>query len=403
MTDRDLYVEFSDDLVESLKSKDPVDGYTHNFYSYPARFSPKFPRAVMRDFSEPGDVILDPFAGSGTTLVEALVNGRHAIGIDLNPIAHFISTVKTSVLTAEQEKLLRKWGDQTIPKLNAQRPPETHDWWREEGYQKDLPWPVRKAIEFALNEAKSLERSRLELYARCSILSAGQQVLDRTRSLPSVGDFRQHLDESVDTLIAGSSELRSALNNRSFKPRCLSLQEDASRLTREDLERNFDKKPSLVITSPPYPGVHVLYHRWQIEGRRETPAPYWIIGTPDGHGASHYTMGSRSEKGINDYFSKLESTFSHLHSLLEENALIFQLVAFSNSDDQLPRFLEAMEEAGFTEVKAEGATLNQKRGRVTRRVPLRKWYASLQGKTSSTQEHLIVHRKTRQRKIRFSQ
>ena len=114
-------------------------------------------------------------------------------------------------------------------------------------------------------------------------------------------------------------------------------------------------------------------------------------------------MGSRSEKGIDDYFSKLESTFSHLHSFLKENALVFQLVAFSNAADQLPRFLEAMEEAGFTEVKPEGAVHNQKPGRVTRRVPLRKWYASLQGKTSSTKEHLIVHRKTRQRRIHFSQ
>jgi DNA modification methylase len=395
MADRDLCIEFSDDLVESFKSKEPVDGYTHNFYSYPARFSPKFPRAVMRDFSEPGDVVLDPFAGSGTTLVEALVNGRHAIGVDLNPIAHFISTVKTSVLTAEGEELLRKWGDKTIPKLNAQRPPETHDWWREEGYQKDLPWPVRKALEFALNEAKSIERRRLRLYARCSILRAGQQVLDRTRSLPSIGDFRAHFDESIDALIEGSSELRSTLNDRSLKPRCSSFQKDASSLTDKDLSHEFNRKPSLVITSPPYPGVHVLYHRWQVRGRRETPAPYWIIGTPDGHGASHYTMGSRTEKGIDDYFSKLEFTFSHLHSLLEENALVFQLVAFSDSAEQLPRFLEAMDEAGFTEVKPEGAALDQSSGRVTRRVPLRRWYASLQGKTSSTHEHLIVHRKTR--------
>ena len=33
----------------------------------------------------------------------------------------------------------------------------------------------------------------------------------------------------------------------------------------------------LVLTSPPYPGVHVLYHRWQVQGRRETPAPFWIV------------------------------------------------------------------------------------------------------------------------------
>lgn len=34
--------------------------------------------------------------------------------------------------------------------------------------------------------------------------------------------------------------------------------------------------PGLILTSPPYPGVHVLYHRWQVQGRKETPAPFWI-------------------------------------------------------------------------------------------------------------------------------
>jgi hypothetical protein len=40
--------------------------------------------------------------------------------------------------------------------------------------------------------------------------------------------------------------------------------------------------PKLVLTSPPYPGVHVLYHRWQVDGRKETPLPFMIAGKLDG-------------------------------------------------------------------------------------------------------------------------
>jgi hypothetical protein len=111
-------------------------------------------------------------------------------------------------------------------------------------------------------------------------------------------------------------------------------------------------------------------------------------------------MGSRTEKGIDDYFESLEETFSHLHSFLADEALVFQLVGFSDSEDQLPRFLEAMEKAGFAEVTPSDGVNDEGGPRVVRRVPsLRKWYASLQGKTSSTQEHLIVHRKIHQRRI----
>jgi hypothetical protein len=42
-------------------------------------------RAIVRDYSEPGDLICDPFAGSGTTLVSALMEGRRAVGAEMDP------------------------------------------------------------------------------------------------------------------------------------------------------------------------------------------------------------------------------------------------------------------------------------------------------------------------------
>jgi 16S rRNA G966 N2-methylase RsmD len=46
--------------------------------------------AYIKNYSQPGDIILDPFGGSGVTAIEALVNGRKAVNVDLNPMAIFI-------------------------------------------------------------------------------------------------------------------------------------------------------------------------------------------------------------------------------------------------------------------------------------------------------------------------
>jgi DNA modification methylase len=67
-------------LLDAISYQGLVSGFTHNFYRYPARFSPMFARGTIEAFSQPGDVILDPFMGGATTLVEARALGRHAIG-----------------------------------------------------------------------------------------------------------------------------------------------------------------------------------------------------------------------------------------------------------------------------------------------------------------------------------
>ena len=74
--------------------QEPISGLTHQFYRYPARFSPGFVRAAIEAFSLPGDVVLDPYMGGGTTIVEAYVAGRRSIGNDLNSLAVFVAAAK---------------------------------------------------------------------------------------------------------------------------------------------------------------------------------------------------------------------------------------------------------------------------------------------------------------------
>jgi len=75
--------------------------FVHNFCWYPSRFIPIIPAHIIRALSKEGDTILDPYCGSGTSILESLKLNRNAIGIDLNPIACFITKVKISVLKKE--------------------------------------------------------------------------------------------------------------------------------------------------------------------------------------------------------------------------------------------------------------------------------------------------------------
>ena len=151
----------------------------------------------------------------------------------------------------------------------------------------------------------------------------------------------------------------------------------------------------LVVTSPPYPGVHVVYHRWQINGRKETPAPFWLANQRDGAGEAFYTLGRRNEERLGRYFERLKLVFSSVRPLLSDDAQVFQLVAFADPRWQLPAFLNAMENAGFTETLVESNHKCVMDGRVWRQVPGRKWYANKRGDIPASKEVLLIHRKQR--------
>ena len=85
-----------------------TDYLTHGLHPYPAKFIPQIPNALIQELSSVGDVVGDIFCGSGTTLVEALLLKRHAVGIDANPLACLISTAKTTRVTDEDAEALQE-------------------------------------------------------------------------------------------------------------------------------------------------------------------------------------------------------------------------------------------------------------------------------------------------------
>lgn len=70
-----------------------ADSLTHGFHTYPARMHPGMARLLVDRCAPATGVVIDPFCGSGTVVVEAMRAGRQAIGADLNPLALRIAEV----------------------------------------------------------------------------------------------------------------------------------------------------------------------------------------------------------------------------------------------------------------------------------------------------------------------
>lgn len=69
---------------------------THGIFRYFGKFPPPVARELIGRYTVPGDGVLDPLAGSGTTAVEALRLGRHATARDISPLALLLCRVKTT-------------------------------------------------------------------------------------------------------------------------------------------------------------------------------------------------------------------------------------------------------------------------------------------------------------------
>ncbi len=109
--------ELVDALIEALhdaaRGQDVADSVTHPVHSYPARMHPATSRRLIHlvmDDARPGALLVDPFCGSGTTLVEARFAGFRALGNDLSPLATMIARAKTWTVAPARRRMMREIG-----------------------------------------------------------------------------------------------------------------------------------------------------------------------------------------------------------------------------------------------------------------------------------------------------
>lgn len=376
-------------LAKAALDKSPVAGWTHNFYRYPARFSPRFAAAAIECFSRPSDLVLDPYMGGGTVVVEAVAAGRKVIGNDLNSLATFIAKVKITPLVVSEICAIRDWASMDVPQFSYFDPVENIKEFLDRARMRNLELVrarfIKKIVAAALASIIRLPTKNSRDFARCAVLRAAQWALDGRKRHTPLRDFRANLSAMSTQMLEANQRLSRRIRSNDASATLLNL--DAATLDKSPIFGQEAKRVSLVVTSPPYPGVHVLYHRWQVDGRRETPAPYWIAGCNDGQGASFYNFADRRESAADSYFEKSLLTLKSIRRVLSDGAYVVQLVAFNKPEEQLQRYLQNLNMAGFTELRYSTS-------RIWREVPNRKWHAALKGRTNSSREVVLVHRAT---------
>jgi site-specific DNA-methyltransferase (cytosine-N4-specific) len=128
----------------------------HFFHHWTGKFIPQIPARVIAEYAKPGDVILDPFMGSGTTLVEAARLGYDAWGTDINPLAVKIAQAKTARIDEAALAKFLDWLEVAAKSHDAHRAdsatlfPDSEKWFRED---------VARAIRAILDRAAGLDEA----------------------------------------------------------------------------------------------------------------------------------------------------------------------------------------------------------------------------------------------------
>ena len=226
---------------------------THGYHAYPAKFIPQLAARLIMECSKPGQWVLDPFMGSGTTLVEAKLAGRPSLGVDINPTAHLISVAKIGAVPGEE--LAVGVGDiaaaLTADPGNGRRwPVPAHkriDYW----FGRDTQQTLARILH--LVEAASSERVRA--FMRCAFSNSLKKCsIWLQRSVKPTRDFDKQIPAPVEVFLrqVRQMEKRNAEFYRLLRERgCLDVPAEAHCADARNLPVE-DGAMSLVVTSPPY-------------------------------------------------------------------------------------------------------------------------------------------------------
>jgi hypothetical protein len=198
-------------IIESLRTHKLVDGLTHNFYSYPARFSPELVKEIIKNFSSSGDWIFDPFMGGGTSIVEALAMGRHAIGVDINSLAWFVAISKTTPISSTDITQLREWVS-NLSSAQAEDYPSLEI----DELKRHFPKKFLHSLDAFLESTDCLKSQNARRLARLVMLKVYQNSLNARDGYPSNRVLKQKLDTELEKIISGLEKFLNACQNSGF-------------------------------------------------------------------------------------------------------------------------------------------------------------------------------------------
>ena len=336
---------------------------THGIHRFPAKFIPQVPRFCMEKYSQPGDVVLDPFMGSGTTLLEAKLLGRDAFGIDIHPLAKLITKVKITPLPLSS---LKAMAERLIPDILEDY--ETNTEWIPEMQNFDHWFKPVVARELATikKQVWKLPDGDFKDFFKICFSSIIRRVSnsDADSLMPEVTTFKRKLVEqgkadfdaigrfsnTVRLRILDFEDLETVLarNKKKYKneSKIAIIGNDARDI---DLD---DNEVHLAVTSPPYvSAVHyVTVHKLELSwlGLSDPELEEKIVGTSRAYAEDYNdwepggllpeidsivnSMATEDKKSayiVQKYFSDMQDNMREVHRVLKRNG-IYCLVAGEN-------------------------------------------------------------------------
>jgi len=236
-----------------------IDRPFHDWYRFVLSFPPHLVREYIHKFDlKPGDTILDPFCGTGTTLVEARLSGISSIGIEANPMAHFASQVKVywsidPIELLDHAKSVANEAGVTINNYHGSTlktlPSDSFDLLLTNSI---CPVPLHKAL-ILLDCIRFFKEPRFQNH---ELLAFAKMVVLHASNLqfgPEVG-VNRHRKLDAPVVESWLSEIRKIANDLIFNKPVIEATAAAIQGDSRNLH-NYLKPSSIgaVFTSPPYP------------------------------------------------------------------------------------------------------------------------------------------------------
>lgn len=304
--------------------------HAHGLHPYPAKFIPQIPRKLIHALHpRDGSATLDPFCGSGTTLLESILMGIPAIGVDVNPLAVLLSRVKTTPLNEPLEHAIAIIVQQAYLRLNDTKPvtvpdiPRLDHWFKPE---------IAEAVAILVQE---IEKAEVDDASQDALRVALSGILVRVSNQES--DVRYAaIDKPVapqdvialfeQNALEVSRRLTSVFQVPLF-PELRPAQATVLQADTRTLHTNLPPwRVGLIVTSPPYPNAYEywLYHKYRM---------YWLGMDPiaarrDEIGArAHYSK--KNGLTAEDFANDMRQSFRAFSALLPSGRYVCFLIGNS--------------------------------------------------------------------------
>ena len=227
--------------------------YTHCFHSYPAMMIPQVASRLLEKYGQNARRVLDPFCGTGTSLVEANLRGISSFGIDLNPLACLIATAKTTVINLQKLDLYLKDFNGFLfsarfdgMKSEVELPAFPNiDFWFGASVQRDLA-TVKKYIS-------EIVETDVQNFFKVAFSETVRETSWTRNSEFKLYRMNEKQLERFQPDVFGMIEAKLARNRKGLKSFTEDRKPSETTVVRSNSsETVFDSEFDLILTSPPY-------------------------------------------------------------------------------------------------------------------------------------------------------